>query len=47
MKKEFIALMGLGEKKEWDFVVHMVPCFLSGPESLEVVDGFNLIMDSA
>ena len=47
MKKEFIALMGLAEKKEWDFVVHMVPCFLPGSGSLEVVNGFNLVLDGA
>ena len=47
MKKEFIALMGSSEKKEWEFVVHMVPCFLPGSGSLEVVDGFNLILDGA
>ena len=47
MKKEFIALMGLAGKKEWDFVVHMVPCFLPGSGSLEVVNGFNLVLDGA
>lgn len=47
MRQEFTALMGPLEEKNGSFVVHMVPCFLPGSGSFEVVNGFNLILDGA
>lgn len=47
MRQEFVALMGPLEGKDGSLVVHMVPCFLPGSGSLEVINGFNLILDGA
>ena len=47
MRREFTALMSPLEEKDGSIVVHMVPCFLPGSGSFEVVNGFNLILDGA
>ena len=48
MKEEFFELMGLDtEDEDVSFRIHMIPAFLYGSGSFEVINGFNLILEGA